>query len=142
MYLDHETIFSALQAETTVDTHISTNVIDLVHVPQVTYDNPYFVFRIGAAIVSAGGGTINIRLVTSAAVGLGTPTILWESGVIANATMVAWTANSLVYMVRVPPVKLLQYLGVDYVIGTAVFTAGTWDAFLVPDVAHLIAATP
>jgi hypothetical protein len=39
-------------------------------------------------------------------------------------------------------VKLLQYLGVDYIIGTAVFTAGTWDAFLTPDFPHLIAATP
>lgn len=142
MYLDHETMFSVLQDETTVDDHISDNVIDLVHAPQVIYENPYFVFRIGTAIVSAGGGTLEVKLVNSAAVGLGTPTVLWSSGVVASATVVAWTANSLIYAVRVPPVKLLQYLGVVYTIGTAVFTAGTWDAFLAPDFPHLIAATP
>jgi len=142
MYIDYQNRFSVLQAETTATDHISDNVIDLVHAPQVIYDNPFFVFRIGAAIVSAGGGTLETKLVNSAAVGLGTPTILWSSGVIANATIVAWTANSIVYAVRVPPVKLLQYLGVIYTIGTGVFTAGTWDAFLAPDVPLLIAATP
>jgi len=140
MYQDYQNRFSVLQDETTVDDHISDNVINLVHAPLTVYENPFLVFRIGTAIVSAGGGTLEIKLVTSAAAGLGTPTVLWSSGVLANATIVAWTADSLIYLVRVPPVITLQYLGMIYTIGTAVFTAGTWDAFLTPDIPILIGA--
>ena len=140
MYVDYQNRFSVLQDETTVDDHISDNVIDLVHAPLTVVENPFLVIRIGTAIVSAGGGTLEVKLVTSAAVGLGTPTVLWSSGVLANATIVAWTADSIIYGVRVPPVITLQYLGVIYTIGTAVFTAGTWDAFLAPDFPILIGA--
>ena len=142
MYQDKQLTFSAAQEETTAASYISDNVVDLTHIPQNIIDNMFFVFRIKAAIVSAGGGTISITLVTSAAVGLGTNQILWGSGVIGNTIAVAWTANSIVYAVRVPPVMLLRYMGVAYVIGTADLTAGTWDAFLTPDAPFLIAATP
>jgi hypothetical protein len=148
MYLDKELALCAVsnnvltaQAETTVDTHVSDSVINLTHVPRTILDNAYFVFQIETAIVSAGGGTLQIDLVCSAAVGLTTPTVLWSTGVLANATIVAWTANSTIYAFKCPAYLPLQYLGCNYTIGTAVFTAGSWRAFFVPDVPFAIPAT-
>ena len=131
------------QAETTVATHVSDQVIDLTHIPRNIIDSLYFVFQIEDAIVSGGaGGTLQIDLVTSAAVGLSTPQTLWSTGIVANATIVAWAANSTIYVIKVPPVMLLRYLGCNYTIATAVFTAGSWRAFFTPDAPFLIAATP
>ncbi len=142
MYVGKHLQFSILQEETTQAEHISDHVYDLTHIPRNVINNMFLVFRIGTAIVSAGGGTFNIELVTSAAVGLSTPQVLWSTGVVANATIVAWTADSIQYAIKVPPVMLLRYMGMHYTIGTAVFTAGTWDAFLTPDAPYHIAATP
>ena len=130
------------QAETTVATHVSTNVIDLTHIPRNIIDNLYFVFQCVAVPVSAGGGTLQIDLVTSAAAGLTTPQTLWSTGIVANATIVAWTATTIIYAVKIQPSMLLRYMGVNYGIATAVLSAGSWAAFLTPDVPFLIAATP
>ena len=130
------------QAETTVATHVSTNVIDLTHIPRNIIDSLYFVFQCAAVPVSAGGGTLQIDLVTSAAVGLTTPQTLWSSGIIANATIVAWVANTTIFAIKVPPNMLLRYLGCNYTIASAVLTAGSWRAFFTPDAPFLIAATP
>jgi len=130
------------QDETSTDTYVSDNVIDLTHIPRNVIENLYFVFQIEAAIVSAGGGTLQIDLVTSAAVGLTTPQTLWSTGIIANATIVAWTANSTIYAFKVPANMLLRYLGCNYTIATSAFTAGSWRAFFTPDAPYLIAATP
>lgn len=131
MLIDDAMTLSDAQAETTQTTHISTNVIDL-GVTGRRWDNPlWYVFRIDTAIVSAGGGTLQIQLVTSDAVGLGTPTILWDSGVQANATIVAWLIDTAPFP-SIPLHRsgtLLRYLGAIYTIGTAVFTAGAWDLF-------------
>jgi len=143
MIIDKQLQFSLLQDETTVATHISDHVLNLIHYPTNVIDNMFLVFRIGTKIVSVGGtSTFDIRLVTSAAVGLGTPTVLWSSGATTNATHCGWAANSIPYVIKVPPTMLLQYLGMLYIIGTDVFSAGTWDAFLTPDAPYYIPATP
>ena len=142
MYLDKHLQFSILQEETTQAAHISDHVYDLTHIPLNIINGMTLVFRIATAIVSAGGGTLQIDLVTSAAVGLSTPQTLWSTGIVATGTVVGWSANSIVYSVRMPVVNLLQYMGMIFTIGTAVFTAGTWDAFLTPDAPYHIAATP
>jgi hypothetical protein len=141
MYMDKQLIFSLNQAETTVAAHISDNVVDLTHIPRVIIDNAYFVYRIKTAITGTGE-TFQIDLVTSAAAGLTTPQILWSTGILTETIIEAWTANSIVYAFKVPSNMLLQYLGVIYTIGTAVFTAGAWDAFLTPNAPYFIAATP
>lgn len=128
------------QAETTVATHDSDNVIDLAKWSQFLGDM-YFVWQVEVAIVSAGGGTLQIDLVASAASGLTSPTVLWSSGVLANATIVAYTANSTVFAIKMPPYVDKRYLGVQYTIGTAVFSAGSWRAFLTPVAPFHVPAT-
>ncbi len=141
-YQDKQLQFSIAQAETSEATHISDHVYDLTHKPRNVIEGMYFTLRISTAIVSAGGGTFTVDLVTSAAAGLSTPQVLHSSGLISNATLVAYAANTVVYAVRVPPVMLLRYMGVRYTIATAVFTAGAWDTYLTPLAPYHIAATP
>lgn len=148
MYVDNELSFNLVsnnvitaQDETTASSYISDQVVDLGHIPRNVIDNLYCVFQVEVALVSATG-TITIALVTSAAAALTTAQTLWSSGLVANATMVAWTAQSTVYAFRVPANMLLRYLGMTYVIGTAALTAGSWRAFLTPDAPYHIAATP
>lgn len=137
MILDYNGILSKAQAETTVTDHISDNVIDLGAAGKRIIDPLWYVFRIDAAIVSAGGGTLEIKIVTSAALNLGTPTVLWTSGLLANATIVAWPANSIPYVIPVyHRGTLLRYLGAIYTIGSAVFTAGAWDLLPAINVPH------
>jgi hypothetical protein len=143
MYIDKQLEFSLLQDETTAATHISDNVVDLTHYPTNIVNNMFLVFRIGTKIVSAGGtSTFEIQLVTSAAVGLSTPQVIWSSGATANATHCGWAANSIPYVIKVSPTMLLRYMGILYIIGTDTFSAGTWDAFLTPDAPYYIPATP
>lgn len=130
------------QAETTQATHVSTNVVNLTHIPRNIIDQLYFVFQCEVVPISAGGGTLQIDIVTSAAVGLTTPTVMWSSGILANADIVAWTANSTIFAFKIPVQMALQYLGATYTIASAVFTAGSWRAFFTPDAPYLIAATP
>jgi len=129
MLIDDAMTLSDAQDETTVDDHISDNVIHL-GVTGRRWDIPlWYVFRIDTAIVSAGGGTLQIQLVTSAAAALTAPTILWDSGVQANATIVAWAIDTSPFP-AIPLHRsgtLLLYLGAIYTIGTDVFTAGAWD---------------
>lgn len=128
MYIDYNGILSDAQDETTVAAHISDNVVDWGVAGRRFYEPLWYVFRIDTAIVSAGGGTLDIQLVTSAAADLSTPTILWDSGVLANATIVAWAVGAIPYVIPVfYKGTMLRYFGAIYTIGTAVFTAGKWD---------------
>ena len=130
------------QVETTEGTHVSDNVIDLTRKPQNIIENLYFVFQCEVVPISAGGGTLQIDLVTSAAAGLSTPTVMWSSGIISNAIIVAWVANSTIYAFKIPANFALRYLGARYTIATAVLTAGSWRAFFAVESPHFIAPTP
>ena len=128
MILDYNGILSDAQDETTAAAHVSDNVVDL-GVTGRRLDLFWYVFRIDTAIVSAGGGTLDIQIITDSEVGLATtPVVIWDSGVIANATVVAWAASTVPYVI---PVYYngtwLRYFGAMYTIGTAVFSAGKWD---------------
>ncbi|MFA4972530.1 MAG: Bbp16 family capsid cement protein [bacterium] len=128
MYIEYNGILSDAQDETTVDSHISDNVVDWGAAGRRFYEPLWYVFRIDTAIVSAGGGTLRIQMVTSAAEALTSNTVLWDSGVIANATIVAWAVGAIPYVIPVVGQgTLLQYFGAIYTIGTDVFTAGAWD---------------
>ena len=155
MYIDPELAFNAVsttagvitltpQDETTTSAtpYDSDSIIDLTHVPRNVLTPLYLVVQIIVVPVSAGGGTLTISLVTSAAEALTTPTILWSSGLLANATIVAYTAYSTIFTVGINLTSALRYLGVNYTIGTADLTAGSWIAFLTPDAPFAIAATP
>ena len=127
MIIDYEGNLSDAQDETTVADHISDNVVNLQVAGRRIIAPWWYVFRIDTAIVSAAG-TLKIQMVTSAAEALSSPTVLWDSGVLSNATIVAWAINTVPYVI---PVyyngALLQYFGAIYVIASGVFTAGKWD---------------
>lgn len=128
MYVDNFGTLSDAQDETTVTTHVSDNVVDLGVAGRRIIDPLWYVFRIDTAIVSAGGGTLQIQIVTSAAAALTAATVLWDSGTISNATITAWAINTIPYVIPVTyNGTLLRYFGAIYTIGTDVFTAGKWD---------------
>jgi hypothetical protein len=82
----------------------------------------------------AAGGTLNVQLVCSAAAALGTDTILWETGVMVHDTVIAkMLANTIVWVVKIPPNIPLRYLGVAWVVGTAVMETTTADIFITPN---------
>lgn len=94
----------------------------------------YLVWRVGTAFTITATGTMNVQLVCSAAAALGTDTVLWETGAIAHDAVEAlFTANKIIYVIKIPPVIPLRYLGVAWVIGTDHLDTGTADIFITPD---------
>ena len=140
-YENHFTTYGTAQVITLVADNLSANVIDLTE-KRTILQNADLVVQCEDVPVSAGGGTLDIQLVNSAAAGLGTPTILWSSGVLTNAAIVAWTANTTLYKIRIPSDMPLRYLGILWVIGTAVWTAGSLRAFLSPQTPYFTPAAP
>jgi hypothetical protein len=94
----------------------------------------YLVWRQGAAETMTATGTVNVQLVCSAAAALGTDTILWETGVMVHATIIAkMLANTIVWVVKIPRNIPLRYLGVAWVVGTDAMETTTADIFITPD---------
>ena len=94
----------------------------------------YLVWRQGAAETMTATGTLNVQLVCSAAAALGTNTILWETGVMVHATIVAkMLINTIVWVVKIPPNIPLQYLGVAWVVGTDAMETTTADIYITPN---------
>lgn len=129
------------QDETSVAVHVSDNVLDLTKYPRNIIDQLYWVFQIKDAITGAGA-LFEIKLVTSAAEGLSTPQVLWSSGQLANATIIAWTANSTIFAFKLPAYLQHRYLGATYEIITSVFGTGSWRSFFTVNAPYFIAATP
>lgn len=126
MIIDKENEFSSAQAETTVATHASTKDIDLGKAGDAATEL-YLVICVHTKVESEGNATINLQLITSASADLSNPVTLWETGALAKTVFTKgkkWT-------LRVPK-GALQYLRVNYVIDTAVLTAGKFNAFLTP----------
>ena len=116
-------------------TYLSTNVIDLSVAREVSNGQPlYLVVQIEEAVVGTSS-TIEIRLRSdsTAAVHATTSTGHYTSGAIPEATLVAG------YTIVIPlPTNGLgavyeQFLGVQYIVGTATTTAGTVNARLTID---------
>ena len=144
MWIDHEgyfTTYGTPQVLTLVADNVSDKVLDSVE-QSVILDNAELVIQCAAVPVSAGGGTLNIQLVASAAAALTTPTVMWSTGVLTNATIVAYTANSTLYKIRVPQEIPLRYVGILFTIATAVWTAGSLRAFLTPQAPYFTPAAP
>ena len=129
------------QAETSIGQYDSNNVYDMTVVDKNIITNGYLVFQIVVAITAATE-TLQIDLVCSAAAALTTPTILWGTGVLATATIEAWEANSIVYVVKIPPNIPLRYLGMSYTIAADDFDTGSWNCFITPNAPQFIAADP
>lgn len=127
MIIDKDNEFSDAQAETTIATHASTNDIDL-GVAGDAANELYLVICVHTKYESDGAATVNFQLSTSAVETTHTnPVILWQTGVLAKTEL----TKGKKWIVRVPK-GALQFLRVNEIIGTAVLTAGKFNAFLTP----------
>lgn len=86
-------------------------------------------------VIAASGGTaVDIQLITSAAVGLGTPTVMLDYGVVADATLIKGYRQEL----KLPrSAAWLQYLGVQ-AITTGTHSAGAFIAWLAKDIDSVV----
>lgn len=138
MITDAEFLFSDAQDISQVAAaYDSTNVYD-TRGGKTTPDNTSSLWGAGADIfgvliideaVVGTSSTVQFQFVSSADTGLGTPTVHWDSGAIAEATLTLGYTMAF----RLPPLDTyLRYLGFIYTIGTATTTAGTVTALLTP----------
>ena len=138
MITDAELLFSDTQDISQVAAaYNSTNVYD-TRGSKTSPDNTstfwgatnemFGLITIDAAVVGTSS-TVQFEFVSSAATTLTTPTTHWDSGAIAEATLVA----GYTFAFRLPPQETyLRYLGFIYTIGTATTTAGTVTSILTP----------
>lgn len=142
MYLDLQTLFSDNQTLAfAAGSANSTNVIDLGTVGTIPLGgSPIYdigrgepvevIVQITADVTSAGSATVQFKLVSSAAADLSTPTVHYDSGAIAKATLVA---GYYVPIRVIPQGVALRYLGLIYTVATATTTAGTVTAGILLD---------
>ena len=129
MILDAKLQFSKAQAVTV--TAPSTDVLDLGAAGDALKEgNMYLVVKTIAAATADGAATTNISLQTSVDDAFTAPIILFDSGSLALAAL---TANTEVVKLTLP-IGVKRFLRVVYTIGTGPLTAGTFDAFLTPNV--------
>lgn len=90
----------------------------------------YLVVRIGTAATSGGSATLQVRLVSddTATPSTTTATVHATSAAIPVASL---TAGATVMVTRLPSGSYERYVGIQQITGTAAFTGGTLDAFLV-----------
>ena len=125
MILDDFNIMSDDQEETTVDTHVSDQTIDLSAAKRGGRGNPVRIrVRVRDAVTSDGAATVQFKIETCAESTFSSATELYDSGAIGKATLVAG------YMVfdGYVPGTVLRYLRVTYTIADAALTAGSFDA--------------
>ncbi len=130
MIIDTQLLFSDAQA-VTADAN-STNVIDISAALRDLGRGGHFRVRVQVDTVmdSAGeGATLIVKLVESADAALGTPTTLYATAAIAEATLVA---GYVIFDILLPKTSL-QYLGIQYDRGVEDFTTGNISAFLLLD---------
>lgn len=130
MIIDSYNEFSDAQAETTVAAHDSTNTVDLNSDGDAEVIRLRFHARVETTCTSGGSATVLVKLQTSS--DNSSWVDVWASAAIPVASLVAG------YKFTPPGGVLLyggikRYLKVTYTIGTAVLTAGKFDAFLSHD---------
>ena len=126
--LDNELVFSDGQAVTT--TAISTNVVDLTVAGQPIHQGrPMFaVVSVPVTCTATGAATVTFNVEADSAVGLdATPTVLYTSGAIGKASLVA---GAVPVQVSIPKgiAATDRYVGVRYTVATGPLTAGKFDA--------------
>lgn len=128
-------------APTALGDNISPNVYDTAPLGNLLNTNVgmnlgegedlYLVITIKTAVTSAGAATVDFRLRTDSNANLTTaPVDLVSSGAIAKATLVAGYQVKL----KIPNAAYKEFIGVDANIGTAVLTAGAFEAEFMKDI--------
>lgn len=139
MFIDKELQFAdGTWAPTATGDNISPNVLDTSPLGGTPTANGgrnigegedlYLVVTVKTAVTSAGAATVDFRLRTdSNANGTTSPVDLVSSGAIAKASLTAGTQIKL----RLPSATYKKFIMVDANIGTAVLTAGAFEAEIV-----------
>lgn len=115
-----------------VTTNISST-IDLSTSNRSIIEAGFLVWRQGTAAAVAAGGTTTISLICSAAATGGTPTKLITLAYTEAECEAAFLTNTIVFVWKIPQNIPLRYLGVQWVMGTGAWTAGTADIFITPN---------
>jgi hypothetical protein len=132
MILDKELVFSDAQDETTVAAHASDNIIDLTTAGDAL-DSLWLVVAVQTTVTSDGNATVTFALQTDSDSAFGTAETLLATAAIGKASL---TAGTQVIRARIP-MGCKRHLRVLYTIGTAVLTAGKFDAYLVSGIDKL-----
>lgn len=142
MIIDKELQFAdGTWAPTALGDNISPNVLDTspfggkpnanggVDIGQS--EQLFLMVTIKTTVTSAGAATVDFRLRTDSAASLtSTPVDVVSSGAVPKATLVAGYQIFL----KLPAATYQKYIGVDANIGTAVLTAGAFEAEIVKDI--------
>jgi hypothetical protein len=99
---------------------------------RVIAEGGYVVFRTGDAFAQAANSS-EWKIMVSAAATMGTDTVLWSSGTVTNTVLVAYGANAIPWVIKLPRHFPLRYLAAGWYPTTSAFTAGTMDIFITPD---------
>ncbi len=94
----------------------------------------YLVIAVQTTATSGGAATGQFNLVHDTAANLGSATVLLSSAAFTVASMIAGV-TLLAIALPMEGTAYKRYLGIQQVTGTAAFTAGKIDAFLVEDFA-------
>lgn len=140
MFIDKELQFAdGTWAPTATGDNISTNVLDTSPLGGTPTANTgrnlgegegmYLVVTVKTTVTSGGSATVDFRFVTDSSSSIGSPVTLVSSGAIAKATLVAGYQIKL----KLPNAAYKRYVAVNANIGTAVLTAGAFEAELVKD---------
>jgi hypothetical protein len=130
MILDAKLKFNTNQAVTV--TADSTDILDLgAKGDALGEENMYLVIQTNAvAITAAGAATVDFELQTATDAAFTTPITLFKSGPIGKAAL---TANVEPVKTQLP-IGVNRFLKVVYTVATGPLTAGSFDAFLTPNV--------
>ena len=135
MILDRYNEFSSAEAHTTAAEHASDSTVDLGASDILKFDAEARRIRFHCVVtttVSGTSSTVQVKLETDSTDAFSSAATLYDSGAIAEATLVAGykvTGEGGLLL----PSNCERYLRVTYTIGTAVLTAGAFDAFLSND---------
>ncbi len=124
--------FSDSQAETTVATHVSDSVVDLLTAGDSVGREIRFHAVVAVTCTSGGSATVQIILETDGDVAFGSSVTLWSSAAIAVASLAQGYKFTGKDGLRLPS-NVERYLRASIIIGTAVLTAGAFDIFLSND---------
>ena len=122
-------IFSDAQAQTSIATHASTNIIDWgLSDPDTGGGHPVWIMvRVNTAFTAASTATLDVKIQHSQ--DNSTWVNLIGSKQYTTSDVEAIAAGE-VHINQVIPPAHMRYMRVAYIIGTAVLADGKWDAFL------------
>jgi hypothetical protein len=125
---DIDLVMSDAQAETTVATHDSTNYVDLQAAASTLDKDNFLIVSVNTTATSGGSATVQVTVETDNDLLFGSPKIIHQTAAVAVADLVQGYEFIKWRLPAVP--ELERYLQVTYTIGTAVLTAGKFDAYL------------